>query len=87
MSLKEYRKKRRFGVTPEPAGGKDGKGQSPFANFRRAEAPRHTTALRLPTGMEWDAALLGCSERSFARSFGETAGDAGGGSSDRVCKF
>src|SRR5579862_864548 len=40
--------------------GKRWKGpQRPFANFRRAEAPCHAAALRLPIGVEWDAALLG----------------------------
>src|ERR1700735_680467 len=34
--------------------------QGPFANLRRAEASRHTVALRLQTRMEWDATLLGC---------------------------
>src|ERR1700739_1230301 len=57
MSLKEYRKKRRFGVTPEPAGGKDGKGHKGPSRIFVVEKHR-ATQLHYDFRLEWNGTLL-----------------------------
>ena len=57
MSLKEYRKKRRFGVTPEPAGGKDGKGHKDPSRIFVVQKHR-ATQLHYDFRLEWNGTLL-----------------------------
>src|ERR1700730_14641208 len=57
MSLKEYRKKRRFGVTPEPAGGKDGKGHKGPSRIFVVQKHR-ATQLHYDFSLEWNGTLL-----------------------------
>jgi bifunctional non-homologous end joining protein LigD len=56
MSLKEYRKKRRFGVTPEPAGGKDGGHKGPSRIF--VVQKHRATQLHYDFRLEWNGTLL-----------------------------
>src|SRR6516162_3930782 len=57
MSLKEYRKKRRFGVTPEPAGGKDEKGNKDPSRIFVVQKHR-ATQLHYDFRLEWKGTLL-----------------------------
>src|ERR1700729_2853660 len=57
MSLKEYRKKRRFGVTPEPAGGKDGKGHKGPSRIYVVQKHR-APALHYDFRLEYNGTLL-----------------------------
>src|SRR6201981_623261 len=57
MSLKEYREKRRFGVTPEPAGKKDGKAQKSPSRIFVVQKHR-ATALHYDFRLEWNGVLL-----------------------------
>src|SRR5277367_3226877 len=57
------------------------------AHLCNTEASRYESALRLPVGVEGNAAFVGGAERPIARSIGEAASHAGGGSPDRLCKF
>src|SRR6516162_2375154 len=57
MSLKEYRKKRRFGVTPEPAGGKDEKGNKDPSRIFVVQKHR-ATQLHYDFRLEWAGVLL-----------------------------
>src|SRR5579862_2030605 len=57
MSLKEYRKKRRFSVTPEPAGGKDGKGHKGPSRIFVVQKHR-ATQLHYDFRLEWNGTLL-----------------------------
>ena len=57
MSLKEYRKKRHFGVTPEPAGGKDGKDKKIPSRIFVVQKHR-ATQLHYDFRLEWNGTLL-----------------------------
>src|SRR5690348_10934553 len=57
MSLKEYRKKRRFGVTPEPAGGKDEEGHKGPSRIFVVQKHR-ATRLHYDFRLESNGALL-----------------------------
>src|ERR1700735_4220507 len=57
MSLKEYRKKRRFAVTPEPSGKKDGKAQKSPSRIFVVQKHR-ATQLHYDFRLEWNGTLL-----------------------------
>jgi bifunctional non-homologous end joining protein LigD len=57
MGLKEYREKRRFGVTPEPAGKKDAKNQKGPARIFVVQKHR-ATQLHYDFRLEWNGTLL-----------------------------
>src|SRR6266404_508585 len=57
MGLKEYREKRRFGVTPEPAGEKDGKAQKSPSRIFVVQKHR-ATRLHYDFRLEWRGTLL-----------------------------
>ena len=86
MALDEYKRKRDFKKSPEPAGdqesARDAQGQA--ALLLRAEAPRQPSALRLPPRARRRAAVVGRAEGPVARSENQAAGDARRGSPDRV---
>ena len=81
MGLKEYKKKRNFGATPEP----DGEGQAGEGELlRHPEARGEPPALRLPAGDGRGAAELGGAQGAEPRSRREAAGGPGRGPSDRL---
>ena len=57
MSLKEYRNKRRFGVTPEPAGKKEGKAEKDPSRIFVVQKHR-ATQLHYDFRLEWKGTLL-----------------------------
>src|SRR5713101_6063092 len=59
-------------------------GENVKASLRGAEAPRHAAALRLSPGDGRRAQVLGCPQGAFARSGGQTSGNASRGSSRLV---
>ena len=84
MPLEEYRKKRRFDVTPEPAGAKAPKKPGEGPRLRRPEAPGDGPPLRLPAGVERRPPLVGDPEGPVPRPGRQADGVARRGPPARV---
>ena len=84
--LADYKRKRDFAKTPEPAGGGP-RTVGRRAAVRRAAAPRAAAALRLPAGDRRGAGQLGRAEGADARPDGPSHGRARGGSPGRVLRL